>query len=482
MLTQQSFIGTVQWYSMRKGYGFVSITGQEEDIFLHHSEMTRALQDKIKVGSKIEFDIKQGARGPLAININLVGQDLVLSEPEQTSKPTTAERDIVVEEIPTSSSAFSELGINPALVRAVHDLGFRQPTPIQAEAIPQVMTGEDVLGCAQTGTGKTAAFSLPMLHYLLETAPANKRKKAIRAVILAPTRELAIQIGADLKDYTKHVDLSHTVIYGGVGQQPQVRALKKGIDTLVATPGRLLDLIGQGHVDLSHVEVFVLDEADRMLDMGFIHDVKRVIKLIRNDSQMLMFSATMDRNVRQFARDVLDSPLSVNITPEQLTTELVEQSVMFVPKKQKQTMLEQVLTSKDVTRVLVFTRTKHGANRVVKKLVQKGIQAEPIHGNKSQTARQKALKNFRNGKTRVLVATDVASRGIDVDDISHVIQYDLPNEPETYVHRIGRTGRAGAEGIALAFCDDSERAYLRSIERLTGQRIPVITEYKMSKN
>ncbi len=486
MLTNNTVRGVVQWYSMRKGYGFIVLDSDSEDVFLHHSTLPRSVQDQLQGGTTVQFQIKQGERGPMATDLIIIEQGGVVPSKDgnvPTPKETTSQRNTSTSSI-ADNGTFGTLGIEAALVKAVRDLGFEQPTPIQAEAIPQVLTGEDVLGCAQTGTGKTAAFSLPMLDRLLQSANGNRNnsRRVIRAAVLAPTRELAIQIGADIKDYAKYTDLRHTVIFGGVGQHPQVKALKKGIDILVATPGRLLDLIGQGHVDLSHVEIFVLDEADRMLDMGFIHDVKRVLKLIRDDSQMLMFSATMDKNVTKFARDVLSNPRRVNIAPEQVTTELIDQLVLFVPKRQKQDMLEQVLNKQDVTRALVFTRTKHGANRVVKKLIHKGISAEPIHGNKSQTARQRALKNFRNGKTRVLVATDVASRGIDVDEISHVIQYDLPNEPETYVHRIGRTGRAGAEGIALSFCDDSERSYLKSIERLTGQRIPVITEYKMSKN
>lgn len=474
-MTTKQVVGTLQWYSTPKGYGFITPESGGEDVFLHHSVMTRKMQDHLKPGCQLQFDVEQGNKGPVAANVALLDGTGSLAELNQQP---SVKQEIAQHE---PNNGFRSLGLKQELVKAVQDLGFEAPTPIQKEAIPQVMTGQDVLGCAQTGTGKTAAFSLPMLHHLLTTDQRGGRSR-IRALVLAPTRELALQISTDIRDYSKYTKLSNAVIYGGVGQQPQINAVRKGVDILVATPGRLLDLIGQGHIDLSHVEVFVLDEADRMLDMGFIHDVKRIINMVKNKRQMLMFSATMDRNVTDFAKSVLQNPRRVNITPEQVTTELVEQSVVFVPKKQKQNVLEQVLTEDDVTRALVFTRTKHGANRVVKKLVRKGISAEPIHGNKSQTARQRALKNFRKGKTRVLVATDVASRGIDVDDISHVIQFDLPNEPETYVHRIGRTGRAGSEGIALSFCDDSERSYLKSIEKLTGQRIPVIKDYKLSHN
>jgi ATP-dependent RNA helicase RhlE len=296
----------------------------------------------------------------------------------------------------------------------------------------------------------------------------------VRTLVLSPTRELAIQISDSFTTYGRYTKLTNTVIYGGVGKNPQIQALRRGVDILVATPGRLLDLMGQGEVSLQHVEVFVLDEADRMLDMGFIHDVRRVVKALPKRRQTLLFSATMPRPIVELASSILNNPIEVSVTPEQPTVEAIEQAVYFVAKKKKQALLERVLAGSDVTRALVFTRTKHGANRVVKNLVRAGIRAEPIHGNKSQTARQRALKNFRTSTTRVLVATDVASRGIDVEHISHVIQFDLPNEPETYVHRIGRTGRAGAGGIALAFCAEDERPYLRDIEKLIKQRVPII--------
>jgi ATP-dependent RNA helicase RhlE len=343
-----------------------------------------------------------------------------------------------------------------------------------------------LLGCAQTGTGKTAAFALPILQRLgthtseLTRSNGNGKKRSkrpVRVLVLSPTRELAIQIGESFSTYGRHTGLTNTVIFGGVGQNPQVQALQRGVDIVIATPGRLLDLMGQGHINLEHVEVLVLDEADRMLDMGFIHDVRRIVREVPKRRQTLLFSATMPRAIVELAGSILHDPIEVSVSPEQPTVESIEQGVFFVTRKKKQALLEHLLGDSDVTRVLVFSRTKHGANRIVKHLTKRGIRAEPIHGNKSQTARQKALRNFRTGKTRVLVATDVASRGIDVDDISHVIQFDLPNEPETYVHRIGRTGRAGAEGIALAFCSEEERPYLRDIEKLIRMRVPIIQEH-----
>jgi len=467
----EQLTGTVQFYNLKKGFGFIKPDVGGDDVFLHHSTLDRSLQSQLREGSRIQFGVEIRKKGPSAIEVSLLQGEALRVEVSQVAPASNGNG------ISTGAdgNGFKALGLINDLLRAVKDAGYTEPTPIQKQAIPQVLAGRDVLGCAQTGTGKTAAFSLPMLQQLADTS--GKSKRVIRTLILAPTRELALQISTDLNVYARYLNLSNAVIYGGVNQNPQVKALRKGVDILVATPGRLLDLMGQGHVDLSRVEILVLDEADRMLDMGFIHDVKRIIKQVPQKRQVLLFSATMSRDVMDFADGLLHNPVEVSVSPKQVTTELVEQAVLFVATKQKQNMLEQLLKEPDVKRALVFTRTKHGANRVVKNLTKRGIKAEPIHGNKSQSARQAALKNFRTGKTRVLVATDVASRGIDVDDISHVIQYDLPNEPETYVHRIGRTGRAGSEGIALALCADDERSYLKAIERLTRQHIPVIQEY-----
>jgi ATP-dependent RNA helicase RhlE len=338
-----------------------------------------------------------------------------------------------------------------------------------------------LIGCAQTGTGKTAAFALPILQRLV-AANESRRGGVIRVLVLSPTRELASQIGDSFAAYGRHTELKHIVIFGGVGQQPQVDKLRRGPDILVATPGRLLDLMGQGIVKLDTVEVFVLDEADRMLDMGFIHDVRRIIKVLPTKRQTLLFSATMPEAIQDLASNILINPLRVEVTPQATTVDTVDQSVFFVNKKDKRALLEHILADRAIRRALVFTRTKHGANKLVEQLDHANIQAEAIHGNKSQTARERALANFKAGKTRVLVATDIAARGIDVDDVTHVINFDLPNEPESYVHRIGRTARAGASGIAFSFCDAEERAYLRDIEKLIRLRVPVVAEHPYVSN
>jgi ATP-dependent RNA helicase RhlE len=369
---------------------------------------------------------------------------------------------------------FEDLKLIEPLLRAVHAEGYTEPTPIQAQAIPHVLAGSDLLGCAQTGTGKTAAFALPILQRL-NAAPRQERY--IRVLVLAPTRELATQIGESFRAYGRNTGLKQTVIFGGVGQNPQIDAVKRGVDILVATPGRLLDLMGQGYVKLDRIEVLVLDEADRMLDMGFIHDVRRIINAVPRKRQTLLFSATMPPEIQDLARNILINPVSVAVTPVASTVEMIQQSIFFVEKKDKPDLLEHLLRDKTVKRVLVFTRTKHGANKVVKQLARASIMAEAIHGNKSQTARERALANFKSGSTRVLVATDIAARGIDVESITHVINYDLPNEPETYVHRIGRTARAGASGFAWSFCDTEEREYLRDIERLIQLHVPVAANY-----
>ncbi len=368
---------------------------------------------------------------------------------------------------------FAELGLIPPIARAVAAEGYEKPTPIQARAIPHVLAGRDLLGLAQTGTGKTAAFALPILQRLADTAPGRGHRH-IRCLVLTPTRELASQIGVSFNTYGKHLPLRTTVIFGGVGMEAQKQALKHGIDILVATPGRLLDLAGQGLVELRHLEVFVLDEADRMLDMGFIHDVKRVIAMLPPRRQTLFFSATMPREAQELADRLLHQPETVAVTPPSTTAEKVEQEVYFVEKADKRALLVDVLRDNAMKRVLVFSRTKHGANRIAEHLVKAGVGAEAIHGNKSQNARERALANFKAGRIRVLVATDIAARGIDIDDITHVVNFDVPEVPETYVHRIGRTARAGATGMALTFVEVEERPDWKNIIKLTRQDIPVV--------
>ena len=372
---------------------------------------------------------------------------------------------------------FKDLNLIEPIQRALNLAGYKKPTPIQEQSIPFALRGRDLLACAQTGTGKTAAFAVPILQLLHENGKENRRNRPIKALILAPTRELAIQIGESFHVYGKYTGLRHTVIFGGVSQHQQTKKLKAGIDILVATPGRLLDLMNQGFIHLQDIDFFVLDEADRMLDMGFIHDVKKVIRVLPRQRQTLFFSATMPSTIVKLAGDILSNPEKVAVDPVSSTAERVEQAVYFVSKNRKRALLIHLLEGEAISSALVFTRTKHGANRVAKELNKKGINAEAIHGNKSQNARQKALSNFKNRLTRVLVATDIAARGIDVDQLSHVINFDLPNISETYVHRIGRTGRAGACGTALSFCDREERAYLRDIQKLTGHAIPVIENH-----
>jgi ATP-dependent RNA helicase RhlE len=368
---------------------------------------------------------------------------------------------------------FVSLGLAEPLLRALTACGYDTPTPIQAQAIPALLAGRDLLGVAQTGTGKTAAFALPVLQRLAATAPPARGRRRIRALVLTPTRELATQIGDSFAAYGKHLPLRHQVIFGGVNQNPQVRALQDGFDILVACPGRLLDLHGQGFVDFSAVEVLVLDEADRMLDMGFLPDVRRVLRLLPPKRHSLLFSATMPPAISELASDLLRDPLRVEVTPPATTVERIAQKVMFVPQADKRRLLADLIQQTDIGQAIVFTRTKHGANRLVEQLGREGIEAMALHGNKSQAARTRAIDAFRDGRLPVLVATDVASRGIDIDGISHVINFDLPNEPESYVHRIGRTGRAGRDGQAIAFCDPEELKLLRDIEKLTGEAIPV---------
>lgn len=372
--------------------------------------------------------------------------------------------------------SFTELPLIEPLQRAVKEEGYTVPTPIQAQSIIPLLEGKDLLGCAQTGTGKTAAFTLPILQKLTEHKKAAFRNTP-RVLILAPTRELAAQIDQSIHTYGKHLRISSTVIFGGVGQGPQVHALNRGVDILVATPGRLLDLMNQGHVRLNEIEIFVLDEADRMLDMGFIDDIKRIIGRLPHKRQSLFFSATLEPKVVALARTLVHDPVHVTINPEKLTVERIEQSVYFVDKERKDALLLQLVRDPAVSRVIVFTQMKHVANKVSIMLRRAGIHAEAIHGNKSQAARTFALDAFRRGKVKVLVATDIAARGIDVEAISHIINYELPNEPETYVHRIGRTARAGAEGRAISLCSAAERGYLNSIERLIHLHIPVVRDH-----
>jgi len=364
------------------------------------------------------------------------------------------------------------LHLMPELQHAVSDQGYSRPTPIQEQSIPHVLDGRDLIGCAQTGTGKTAAFTLPILQYLARNPKVAQRGRP-RVLILAPTRELAAQIGDSIKDYGRYLKITYAVIFGGVGQAPQVHVLNRGVDILVATPGRLLDLMNQNHLRLDAVEVFVLDEADRMLDMGFIHDVKRIIAKLPAKRQTLFFSATMSPEVISLSRTIVHNPVHVAVTPDKPAVERIKQKVYFIDKGNKDTLLAQLLQAKHLSRVLVFVQMKHAADRVVARLHGVGVSAVAIHGNKSQSARTGALDKFKNGQIGVLVATDIAARGIDVDSITHVINYDLPNTPETYVHRIGRTARAGSEGDAVSFCAAHDREALRAIERMIRMQIPV---------
>ena len=362
---------------------------------------------------------------------------------------------------------FQDLRLSEPLLRAIGEKGYTDPTPIQQQAIPPVLEGRDLQGCAQTGTGKTAAFTLPMLQ-LLAAEPAPKGRRPIRALVLTPTRELAIQIDECCRDYARYTDIRHCVIFGGVNQRPQVDALQRGIDLLVATPGRLLDLIGQGYVSLADIRFFVLDEADRMLDMGFIHDIRRILPLLPRERQTLFFSATMPDDIVKLANTMLRNPAHVTVTPPASVVETIRQSVLFAEKAEKRTLLASLLRERPESSVLVFSRTKHGADRIARILTKAGIEGRAIHGDKSQGARERAMNDFRSGACRVLIATDIAARGIDISELPLVINYDLPEVPETYVHRIGRTGRAGRDGQAIAFCSEEERPLLKDIQKLTG--------------
>ncbi|MBK8173230.1 MAG: DEAD/DEAH box helicase [Sandaracinaceae bacterium] len=372
--------------------------------------------------------------------------------------------------------SFEALGLIEPLLRALLEEGYTTPTSIQTQAIPHILKDRDLLGCAQTGTGKTAAFALPILQYLSE----KKRIAESRfpnVLVLAPTRELAAQIDESFRAYGRYLGIKSTVIFGGVGFEKQTRALRAGVHVLVATPGRLLDLMGQGEVDISDIETFVLDEADRMLDMGFIHDVRKIMRELPRNKQTLLFSATMPEEIRSLADDLMSDPVKVAVTPVASTAKAIEQSVYFVEKANKRGLLVHLAKDPNLTRALVFSRTKHGANRISDHLEKAGISATAIHGNKSQNARERALAGFKAGDIRILVATDIAARGIDVDGVTHVINFDLPNEPESYVHRIGRTARAGASGTAWAFCDRDERSLLAAIERITREKIPVVEDH-----
>jgi ATP-dependent RNA helicase RhlE len=374
---------------------------------------------------------------------------------------------------------FTDLALMEPLLRALQEEGYTNPTPIQQQAIPFVLQKRDLLGCAQTGTGKTAAFALPLLQLMSQTTgneSANGRRP-IRALILTPTRELAIQIEESFKAYGRHLSLRHEVIFGGVSQSKQVAGLRRGVDILVATPGRLLDLMNQGHVSLKDIRYFVLDEADRMLDMGFVQDVRRIIARLPEQRQTLFFSATMPPEIQQLADMLLQNPAKVEVTPVSSTADTIQQHIFFTEKQNKAQLLIHLLKDPQIPTALVFTRTKFGADKVARALTKAGIRAEAIHGNKTQNARQYALNNFKTRRSRVLVATDIAARGIDIDELTHVINYDLPNVPETYVHRIGRTGRAGANGTALSFCDFEEKIYLRDIEKLIRKSIPVVKDH-----
>ncbi len=366
---------------------------------------------------------------------------------------------------------FRELGIIEPILKSLDEEGYQTPTPIQEKAIPIILEGTDLLGCAQTGTGKTAAFAIPILQLLSEHR--NTKQHKIRCLIVTPTRELAIQIGESFAAYGRHVGLNHAVIFGGVNQASQVNKLRAGVEILVATPGRLLDLQTQGHISLKEIEILVLDEADRMLDMGFIRDIRRILLLVPKQRQTLFFSATMPAEIVKLSNTILANPRKVEVAPVSSTADTITQSIYFVEKKDKNNLLVNLLQNREIKTVLVFTRTKHGADKICRVLNKANITAEAIHGNKAQNARQRALSNFKAQTTRVLVATDIAARGIDIDDLQHVINFDLPNVPETYVHRIGRTGRAGADGTAFSFCDTEERSYLKDIEKLIARKIPV---------
>ncbi|MEM9019021.1 MAG: DEAD/DEAH box helicase [Planctomycetota bacterium] len=368
---------------------------------------------------------------------------------------------------------FTDLRLAEPILRAVAAAGYNTPSPIQAQTIPHTLDGRDVLGCAQTGTGKTAAFALPVLDALYRDTPKPRGRRIPRCLVLCPTRELASQIGESFDEYGRHTGLKHVTIFGGVGQRPQVEAIKRGLDVIIATPGRLMDLMNQGLIDLREITTLILDEADRMLDMGFIPDIRRITKKLPPNRQTLLFSATMPREIRKLAHDLLTDPVTIEVAAQSTTADRIAQRLYHIPKKQKTALLAHLLLTESVSRAIVFSRTKHGCDRIVRQLRRYSVPAEAIHGNKSQNQRTRSLDRFRSGKAHVLIATDIASRGIDVDDVSHVFNYDMSNDPESYVHRIGRTARAGASGIAISFCDESEASQLRAIQRLIRLDIPL---------
>ncbi|MDP4262536.1 MAG: DEAD/DEAH box helicase [Bacteroidota bacterium] len=370
--------------------------------------------------------------------------------------------------------SFKNLQLIEPVLQALSKEGYTHPTPVQEQSIPAILQKRDLLGCAQTGTGKTAAFVIPILQLMHQQPPVQDPRQSIRALILTPTRELAIQIGESIEAYGRFLPFRHRVIFGGVPQYSQVQAIRRGVDIIVATPGRLLDLMQQRHISLNHIQYFVLDEADRMLDMGFVHDVKRIIAKLPAKRQTLFFSATMPGEIKQLADMLLTDPVKVEVTPASPTVEIIDQSVYFVERHNKQSLLIHLLQNKTIETVLVFTQMKHAADKLARSLNKAGIHAEAIHGNKTQNARQKALDNFKSRRTRVLVATDIAARGIDIDELTHVLNYELPNVPETYVHRIGRTGRAGASGTAISFCDWSEKIFLSDIQKMIKKTIPTV--------
>jgi len=378
--------------------------------------------------------------------------------------------------------SFQSLNLIEPIQKALAEEGYSTPTPIQAQAIPTILQGKDLLGVAQTGTGKTAAFAIPTIQLLCQNPVQHRGKRSIKALIVTPTRELAIQIDESFKAYGRFTGLKHTVIFGGVKQGRQTDILQDGVDVLVATPGRLLDLINQRFISLKDIQIFILDEADRMLDMGFVHDIKKILTFLPSKRQSLFFSATMPPEIQKLADNILYKPVKVEVTPVSSTADTIKQAVYFVEKDQKNALLMDILKDKSIETVLVFTRTKHGADKVVKVLAKNDIKAEAIHGNKAQNARQRALDNFKSKTTRVLVATDIAARGIDVDNLAYVINFDIPNIPETYVHRIGRTGRAGANGTAFSFCDSEEKNFLRDIQKLIAKNIPVIEDHDFKKS
>ncbi len=463
--------GTVKWYNEKKGFGFITLDRDGKDIFLHHTALQPNEDNNITSGDCLTFTVQPQKKGLAAKQVSRL-EEVVQSKISKKNKPLQYNQN-------DSGLNFADLDLDSTILQAVSDSGYEAPTPIQTQAIPIILNGKDMLGCAQTGTGKTAAFALPILQRLVSIKNNDdmKTKRKIRVLVVAPTRELAIQIKDSFNIYGKYTGLRNTVVYGGVGQNPQVKKLQQGVDILVATPGRLLDLIRQGHINLGYVKFVVLDEADRMMDMGFIKDIRTIINYIPKNRQTLLFSATIPNEIIKLAKSILNTPVRINISPENPTLDIIKQAAFIISKQKKQALLEHILKDKNVTRALVFSRTKHGANKIVKLLQRKKINALPIHGNKSQTARQAALKSFRNGKTRVLVATDVASRGIDVDDISHVIQFDMPNVPDTYLHRIGRTARAGAGGTAYVFCEQQQRKDLKDIEKLIRMRIKIVKNH-----